>query len=431
MLDFRTYPMKVIPDPISGIVDIGPVLPMVETPEFQLLADKRQLGMTYLVFRAAMHTRLSHCLGAYQATTILAERWFQWGFITRTERDALVGYALYHDIGHPAFSHVTEDFCRLNDDQMTLELIRGPLRKAIAACGIDQALMESLASHQNPLYLAVHDKNVGTEKLDYLERDGFYTILSRPAGVEYLRRYVYFIDGQVAVDEKVVEHAMDAQTFYMKMYKGVYLRKSLVIAQRMFHKAVHHLILTGTLNPDRLHNMTDSELLGMMAFSDDPTACRMYQLLRERKLFREAIVIRPAAFVHETRVAGKPIAVMGASPDEIDRLMHTASLQKKNHRELERLENRIADLACIPAGSVLVVPVFNPERFRAKDVTVYGSDGKLHSLRERRPAHFTDMEETARSYFALRVCVQPEHRSLLSEPLMASNIVDLIMTIPD
>ena len=29
--------MKVVPDPISGIIDIGPVLPIVETRAFQAL----------------------------------------------------------------------------------------------------------------------------------------------------------------------------------------------------------------------------------------------------------------------------------------------------------------------------------------------------------------------------------------------------------
>ena len=33
---------KVIADPIYGIVDIRPVLPMVETPAFQALGDKRK-----------------------------------------------------------------------------------------------------------------------------------------------------------------------------------------------------------------------------------------------------------------------------------------------------------------------------------------------------------------------------------------------------
>ncbi len=84
----RSILLKVVPDPISGLVDVRSVLPIVETREFQALRDKRQLGMTYLVFPAAMHTRFSHCLGAYKATKTLADRWFLQGFINKGAKSA-------------------------------------------------------------------------------------------------------------------------------------------------------------------------------------------------------------------------------------------------------------------------------------------------------------------------------------------------------
>src|SRR5580692_3996739 len=50
---------KVVVDPVYGIIDIRPVLAMVETEEFQALGDKRQLGMSHIVFPSATHTRLA------------------------------------------------------------------------------------------------------------------------------------------------------------------------------------------------------------------------------------------------------------------------------------------------------------------------------------------------------------------------------------
>src|SRR6185295_11188206 len=95
--------LKIVSDPISGIIDIGPVLPLIETREFQALADKRQLSLTHFVYRAATHTRFNHSLGAYHATKELMERWFRLGMVTEAERDAVSVYALLHDIGHGAF----------------------------------------------------------------------------------------------------------------------------------------------------------------------------------------------------------------------------------------------------------------------------------------------------------------------------------------
>ncbi len=417
---------KIVSDPISGIIDIGSVLPIVESKQFQALSDKRQLGMTYLVFRSAMHSRLVHSLGAYHATKILMGRWFMGSIVTEDERRATNVYALLHDIEHPAFSHVTEDFCAISHDDMRLRIIR-ELRPEIEACDINFGLVEAMAMHKHPLYLAVSDKNLGMEKLDYLERDGFYTLLSRPVGVAYLRNYIYHVDGQVVVDEKAVEHTLDVLDFYMKMYKEVYFRKSLVIAQRMFHKAVYHLICGGELNPGSLPSMTDSELLGLMFLSKDKTVQTLYGCLRERRLFKEGIVIRPETLIGETRIASKPIAVHGVSSEQMQRLVHSPILQKGNQAGLENLEREIARVAHLPKDSVLVVPVFNPERFVAKDVMIYGSGGKLHSLRERRPRHFDSMEETARSYSALRVCVPEDYRQVISSPLIAEKVVEQIM----
>ena len=420
---------KIVADPICGIIDITKVLPIVETKEFQALSDKRQLGMISLIFRSATHSRFVHCLGAYYATCVLTDRWFLEGIITQEERDALCVYALIHDVGHPAFSHTTEDFCGLDNDAMTVEMLTGELGGVIASLGVNTELVIRFAKKEHPLYRAVHDKNLGTEKLDYLVRDGFYTILSRPVGVEYLRKYIYYVNEQVVIDEKVVENMLDTLTFYMKMYKEVYLRKASVIAQRMFQKMLYHLIAAGELAPAQLPYMTDSELIGALHQSREETVCLLYRrIFKERNLFREGVVIRPERFASETRIANKHISVVGISQQEMSRVVDAPAFQRQNHAQLEEVECAIANAVGIPAGEVLLVPVFNPERFEAQDVLIYGSDGALHSLRERREAHFRSMEEVAQAFTALRVCTTQEHRGVLSAPSATAAIKDLVLS---
>ncbi len=311
---------------------------------------------------------------------------------------------------------------------MSLKVVRERLRPAIEASEADPELVEALVSHENPLSKAVYDKNLGMEKLDYLERDGYYTLSSRPPGIEYLRSYIYYTEEEVAIDGKVAEYALETLDFYMKMYKEVYLRKSLVIAQRMFHKMVHRLILGQELAAKNLPQMTDSELLGLFASSKDQLVEKLYGCLRERKLFKEAIVIRPESFVPETRIAYKSIRVYGASPGEMRHLIASPVLQRKNHLGLEKLEIKVAEIAGLPSESVLVVPVFYPERFQAKDVLICEMGQKLGSLKERRPAHFRSMEETARSYTALRICAPEEYRERLSSPPVSNAVIDLVLT---
>lgn len=425
---------KVIADPVYGIIDIRPVLPMVEAPEFQALGDKRQLGMAYLTFPSATHSRKAHSIGSYHATRELADRWVKNGTITAKEADALAGYALYHDIGHPAFSHVTEPLCpppagskgMSVNSALSLEVIRRR-KKEIEACGIDFALMEKIARHENPLHLAVSDKNLGMEKLDYLERDGALTILSRPIGVDYLRHHIYFANNTLAIDEKVVDNAIEMQNFYLKMYKNVYLRKTSAIAQRMMQKLTHGLIAARELDPVDLANLTDSELIGMMRVSKSPRVMKLYDLLKRRELFREAIVIKPEAFAGAETQPKKAVTTLAANSVELRHLIKAPVLQSANQAGLAAVEDMIAREAGLPEDSVLVTPITTPERFEAQDILIYrGENERLASLKERYPAHFKNIEEVGQTYLAFRVCTTEEHRKKLAEPKMAAHVFALL-----
>jgi HD superfamily phosphohydrolase len=404
---------KVIYDPLCGVVDIRSVLPMVDAPEFQLLRERKQLSMSDIAFPAARHSRFEHSLGAMAATRRLADRWVKDGILTKDEREALKGYALYHDIGHGALSHWSEDFIGDHKVQTIVHATR--LRSIIEKCGIDFDLMMSLLKHENPLHLMVSDKNIGIEKLDYLERDGMYTGVGKPNGIQYLRKYMYFVDGQVAVDEKMIEHVQDTMRFYAQMYKDVYLRKCLVIAQRTFHKALYYLVDAGVFNPMCLANMTDGEVLGVLALQRHRGADTLYRRLRTRQLLKEAVVLRPEQYVCETRVLAKSIRVIGLDEERMNKLLASPALAKQNHLALEMLESKVAKLCELPSEDVVIVPVFYAERFWSKDVHILGGDGKVHSMRERRPKAFESMEETARSRVAIRVCVPEEVRARVSE----------------
>ena len=429
---------KVIADPIYGIIDVRPVLPMIETEEFQLLGDKRQLGMSYLTFPSATHSRKAHSLGSYHATRELADRWVKRGFINRKEADALAGYALYHDIGHPAFSHVTENLCvrpkgaprNMSMNGALSYAFMEKLKPQIAACGIDFKTLETIAGHKNPLAAAVSDKNLGMEKLDYLERDGLFTILSRPVGVDYLRQHIYFVDGRLAIDEKAVDNAIEVQNYYLKIYKNVYLRKTSAIAQRMVQKMTHRLIAAGELRREELPMLTDSELLGMLYLSRNPMVREMYSLLRRRDLYRETIVLRPEKFSSSAISSQKPIATFGMTKPAMRRLAENPELDPKNQAGLAAIESRIAKLAGLPESAVLVTPIHGQERFVGQDILIYQGKGKkLASLKERYPAHFRNIKEIAESYVTFRISTTEKYRKVLSSPKIAKKTLEYLISL--
>lgn len=410
---FKMPTPKLISDPIHGMINVRPILPILETREFQNLGFKSQLGVTSIVFPAATHTRKAHSLGAYQATKVLCRRWLEWSMITPKEAEALPVFALVHDIGHYPFSHVTEPLFTISHDLRGIELVKR-MKDQISQCA-DFDLVLSLSNHSNPLYLAVHDKNFGTEKLDYLERDGRATITDRPVGIDYLREHIYWIAPRLAIDEKAVDASKDCQDFYAKMYKNVYLRRGSVIGQRHLQKNVYLAVNSGELKLDDLSEMYDFELLGALRSSKDPRVKKLIENFLHRNLFKEAVVLRYKDFVHAERTAEKNKVVIGLDNNVMEQIADSKQLSDYNQAALLAVEHKIAKAVGLEPEDVLIVTIVSPERFKTEDISIVTSNGNLASLKERYPSHFLDLAETAKSYTAFRICAQEEHRAQLAQ----------------
>ncbi|HHF7365604.1 TPA: HD domain-containing protein [Legionella bozemanae] len=83
---------------------------IISTTSFQRLRYIKQLGMSYLVYPGANHTRFSHCLGAAYISKRVIEKLRADNDTEISEITKLYAIAagLLHDIGHGPFSHVFE-----------------------------------------------------------------------------------------------------------------------------------------------------------------------------------------------------------------------------------------------------------------------------------------------------------------------------------
>src|ERR1700759_2893219 len=100
--------IEIIRDPLWNNIRLDPLsFELIDTPAFQRLRYVRQLGLAFLVYPGATHSRFEHALGTYhlaRRTLSLLEEQPEYDAISRDDCELVRIAALLHDIGHYPFS---------------------------------------------------------------------------------------------------------------------------------------------------------------------------------------------------------------------------------------------------------------------------------------------------------------------------------------
>jgi HD superfamily phosphohydrolase len=154
----------------------------------QRLRRLRQLGLAYLAYPSAEHTRFSHALGALamgdrvlEALRRHSPEYFGDEADYERQRRLLRASLLLHDIGHGPFSHACEAVLGTPHEQRTPEILRQP--EIIAALGRlhleAEEVLELVIGAPNPRYPVLRElvsgPNLDVDRMDYLLRDGYFT----------------------------------------------------------------------------------------------------------------------------------------------------------------------------------------------------------------------------------------------------------------
>ena len=102
---------KILNDPVYGFITLnrGILLDLIDHPYFQRLSRIKQLGLTYLVYPGAHHTRFHHAVGAAYLMKQALSTFKELGVnIQREEERGALIAILLHDIGHGPYSHALE-----------------------------------------------------------------------------------------------------------------------------------------------------------------------------------------------------------------------------------------------------------------------------------------------------------------------------------
>ena len=217
---------KIINDPVFGFLSIPNELiyDVLQHPYVQRLNRIRQLGLSYLVYPGALHSRFSHSLGAmhlmHEAINSLRLKNIQ---ITESEATSAMIAILLHDIGHGPFSHVLEhtlvdgvsheDISLLMMERINQDL-HGALNEAIAIFRNEypKHFLHQLISSQ-----------LDVDRMDYLCRDSFFT------GVQ---------EGRVA-SERLLKMLDVRNDHLVVQVKGIYSVEKFLVARRLMYWQVY------------------------------------------------------------------------------------------------------------------------------------------------------------------------------------------------
>src|SRR3989338_11153913 len=394
------YYKKFIRIPPSESIDIRNIMPIVHHPLFQRLLRIAQLGSNIIVFPGASHNRFEHAMGVYSKTTLFCERLVKEGFLTPYQAKNISLFGLLHDIGHGPFSHVIEGVTPISGDENENGLnVLQYFKKEIAQSGGDYNFIKKLSAHKSPFYKIVMDKNLGMDKLDYLDRDVYHTGFGQRPDIKSVFDYLNFIKGQLVIDKKSLEAAKQMQRLYMYMYKEFYLHKSSQISQRFLEKMIAVWINLEKINPGKLWLMNDQELLAHIYMHKSPVMQFMYKSYITRNLPKTGLVIRLKNRQSKERISGKKIKVVGEDKKFFDSFGKYSSF-----RELEKLESLIGKAIGVEAYKIVIVPMITPWRFVPEDI-LYHDDGNILSLKKTYPDYFEAMKREADDYVAVRVCI--------------------------
>ncbi len=257
--------MKYIRDPIHEEIGITEnVLSLVDHPLFQRLRNISQLALVRLVYPSATHSRFEHSLGVYHIT-----RHFSDNEVTHV-------YALLHDVGHVAFSHLTETALR----EMGIAFDHDEHGKEIRKEILQDSVFSFQEVEKNPENLIVHG-SVGTDRMDYLLRDSYFTGV-KIGFIDWRRlvRNVYIEDGRLYIKRKIlpnVEHFFIAR---FVLGDAVYMHKTVLIADTMFIEAIKEF-LEGK-DWKILLSMDEYDLVRSLREEEN----RWWRMLEERRLFK-------------------------------------------------------------------------------------------------------------------------------------------------
>ncbi len=227
---------KIINDPVFGFLSIPNELiyDVLQHPYVQRLNRIRQLGLSYLVYPGAMHSRFGHSLGAmhlmHEAIASLRLKDVE---ITPEEETSAMIAILLHDIGHGPFSHVLEHTIVDGVTHEDISLLMMQRINEDLHGQLDMAIAIFKNEYKKHFLHQLISSQLDVDRMDYLCRDSFFTgVQEGRVASERLLKMLDVRDDKLVVQIKGIYSVEKFLVARRLMYWQVYLHKTSVAAEQ-------------------------------------------------------------------------------------------------------------------------------------------------------------------------------------------------------
>ncbi|HPS88743.1 MAG TPA: HD domain-containing protein [Methanosarcina vacuolata] len=357
--------MKVVLDPVHGYIELDDLVQdLLSTPQMQRLRRIKQLGFSNLVYPGANHSRFEHSLGTMHLASTLTRGL---NSIEEDKKTEIKAAALLHDIGHGPFSHVTENvidkYTRRRHDDVKEILGKVEIREVLSKYGISPGNLVKHIKGETSLG-QILSSEIDVDRMDYLVRDARYTGVAFGV-VDYNRliKQMNFYEDRLVVDYGGLKAAESLLVSRFWMNTSVYYHHVTRISEVMCSRAVEYMIENNELDPFKLRQMDDIDLVASMRNATG-YAGELSRLLDARKLYKRALYVGLAE-------VGKAVL--------------------RHRGRIRRVEKEIAELAGVNPEYVLVDIPKTPEMLEMQ--AMIKTDHKIIPLNE--ASHFVSILQEA------------------------------------
>lgn len=229
--------LKILNDPIYGFITIpnSTIFDLIEHKYFQRLRRISQMGLSYLVYPGAHHTRFHHAIGCMhlmqKAVQVLR---FKGVKISNKEEDALYIAILLHDIGHGPFSHAMEHSIVKGVSHEEISLLFMQKLNEEFNGDLTLAIQIFKGEYHRKFMLQLISSQIDMDRADYLKRDSFYTgVAEGNINSERLITMMNVINDELVIEEKGIYSVEKFLTARRLMYWQVYLHKTSLVAEQL------------------------------------------------------------------------------------------------------------------------------------------------------------------------------------------------------